>query len=706
MAVNDIELSVGVKFDEAEFIGAYTSALSKTSAATQQVVDDSITNLHGSAASNWNTLPYLTMHDSSSGQRTAAKAFLASLAHDLNSAGITSKSQGFAAAMTNAAYIGSIPDATERFRRLRAGGFYSEAALTAPGSALSDAIESDYALMQQGWSRNFIKSRKNKAGAKEAFIDFKGMREYAVNEGIGRWKNEDMPHTADNFELINNQLEKIDKNSDKSKKTFTDWSDTLKGVLGTLTAIGSLTAIGKVFEVAYKSSEAATVAAGTTLDRKRAFIGMSALDVLATQKAGQSIGLGKEDIYNEILGLSQGKEKYKLLGEGLNELYPSLTGIFDNIMSSDNPYDIYKGIITEIYGRMEGADDTTRARTLMLLNSQGLGSVAEIIGAFLSNPAFADSMDNNPLNLFSLKENPYYGAYGRGEALLPKIVELNESIKASYTQMYEDWEEEFGLPFKKWWDRTLITTIVPWFEKILEYAKPEAREKRAKESEYKLATTSLDTKDPKKVMRDNDTMTDMRVRSAVAEVLTGDYGINGWNAIQSTNLIGTSKISNLFTKKGWQSVQYIADYDPLNRDKDNPRKWLSALNKLATEGVYKDSDETNSYILRGRAEQALSFLRESGLYNRLNDLEYDQSDTAVIRLLQKYLATEDEGLLDKFLYSSYGSTEDWQTIVKFVEEYRQYLKENPNRVTEIKVVLFDKFGTQLQSEVDSIVNRQ
>jgi len=174
VAVKDIELNVGVKFDEAEFIDAYQSALSKTSAATQQAVDDGISKLKGSAAPNWNTLPYVTMHDASSGQRTAAKAFLASLAHDLNAAGITSKSKGFSAAMTNAAYIGAIPDTTERFRRLRAEGLYDEAALTAPGSALSSAIESDYALMQQGWSRNFIKSRKNKAGVKEAYIDFKG----------------------------------------------------------------------------------------------------------------------------------------------------------------------------------------------------------------------------------------------------------------------------------------------------------------------------------------------------------------------------------------------------------------------------------------------------------------------------------------------------------------------------------------------------
>lgn len=705
MAKDDVSIDIGVNLDADKFANEYNAILEKLTTQTKKVVSDTMSAMSGAAAKSWGTLPFSEMHDATGGRTAATKAFMASLSHDLEAQGIMPNSLGYQSALLNASYKATTPDPWQRYHQMLALGYTKQADATHPDSMLSKTIETDFALMSQSWARQFITKSK-----KGQFIDFGGMRDYAVDAGLGKWIDPKKEKTADNFELINNELENIQENSNKSDKTFRGWNDTLKSVLGTLTAIGSLTAIGKTFEIAYGAAEKGTTEAGTTLDRRRAFIGMSALDVLATQKAGKSIGLGKDDIYNEILGLAEGKAKYRLLGEGLNELYPSLAGIFDNIMSSDNPYDIYKGIITELYGRMEGADDDTRTRTLMLLDSQGLGSVAQILGAFLSNPAFAETLGNNPLNLFNLKENPYYGVYGKGEAMLPQIVELNESIKASYEQMYTDWEDAFGIPFKKWWDKTLINTVVPWFEKLLEYTKPENKEKRRQDSNYTIASAAVDTIEPKRIMRSKDTMSDMKLRSAVAQVLTGDEGKEGWESIYRTNQLTSTNIKKLFSGKGWNTVKDIVDYDPSDWRKDSPKDWLKALKKASELGPYEKSleglDADHADIFRNRAEQALKFLEQSGLYARLNDLTYDESDTAVIRLLQKFLATGQENLLDEFLYTSYGGTKDWQVILDFIEEYRQYLKDNPNKVNDIKVTLFDEFGHKLQAEVDKTVDRQ
>jgi hypothetical protein len=552
VAVNDIELNVGVKFDEAEFLDAYQSALSKTSTATQQAVEDGITKLKGSAAPNWNTLPYTTMHDASSGQRTATKAFLASLAHDLNSAGITSKSRGFSAAMTNAAYISSIPDATERFRRLRAEGLYNEAALTAPGSALSSAIESDYTLMQQGWSRNFIKSRKNKAGKKEAYIDFEGMRDYAVDEGLGRWIDEDMPHTADNFELINDELEKIEDKSDKTKKLFTGWNDDLKGVLGTLTAIGGIAGIAKTFEIAYSASESGTIAGAGRLSKQRALIGMTAMDELRTKVASKAVSLGENAIRDEIYGMSDKTQLYKMLGKG-DMLPQALLGVFSNLMDSDNPYETYLKSADQLYEVMKGLDDEGKQRYKMLLSQAGLGSMADLIGAFLSNPEYAKEY-GSPSALFDLKKNPFYSSYEKAEGMLPSITKTKESLQASYTELYTLWEQAFGGPFRDWWDEVMKNKVVPWFQKILDFIGERSRPSDGAVTELSMILTNNDRNSAiaKAVQKNNALATVPGYKKQTGE-LGGQSTWGGWFG-GTVNQVGKG------ARSVWDLYGKVADY--------------------------------------------------------------------------------------------------------------------------------------------------
>lgn len=462
--INDAEIKIGVSINSDEFLNEYQALLKKVDTTTQTHISDAVQNTSGAVSKNWGEFPFADMHNKTGGANVATQAFLGSLARDLELHGIGPGSLGYQSALLNASNITNTPDPWQRFHQMLASGLTQQADLTHPDTPLGQAIASNYSLMQQSWSRDFI--RKSDTGQ---YIDFDSMRDYAVDAGLGRWKDEELGNTADNFELISNELENISEESEKSEKVFRGWGDTLKNVLGTLTAIGSIAGVAKVFEVAYNASEKGTINAGTTLDRRRGFVGMSALDELSAQVASQSVGLGKDAITNEIINMSSNREKYKLLGEGLNALYPSLTGIFDNIMSTDNPMETYKSILKEVYDNMRGADTDTRAQTLMLLESQGLGSAAQVIGAMLSNDKLAKELGYDPTNLFTLRNNNYYGSAETAETMLPDLAQLNASLQASYSQMYTDWEAAFGIPFKTWWDDVMKSKIIPWFEKMIEF---------------------------------------------------------------------------------------------------------------------------------------------------------------------------------------------------------------------------------------------
>lgn len=515
MTKRDASINIGINLDEAQFLNAYESVLAKTSAITQARVQGTIDDLTGPATKKWNTLPYYTMHDREVGNRAASKAFVASMGEDLRQQGVRSNSKAYSSALISAAYRSSTPDPMERYHRLLAEGNYELADLNYPGTKLSQAIESNYALMEQDWSRDFLKKHKHKAldpadlqkltkkdivalASKQfglqldikdkkqdlidsvvktskkpsVFVDFAGMREYAVEHGLGRWKDSSKEHTADNFELINKELEKIGKGSELSGKNFKDWGESLKGALGTLTAIGGLLSkvggavVGGVV-AANKMSEREVTRGAERADARRAFVGMDTLDQLESKVASRAVSLGEDAIYNEVISMSEARQKYKLLGQG-DALPPALLGIFDNLMNSDNPYEAYKSAADEIYANLRAIPDDRaqeRERILMLMDNMGLGSMSHLVGQFLSNPDYAQKY-GAPSNLFNLQSNPYYNYYNQAETMVPDLAKLNESIKASYLKMATDWQESFGVPFKTWWDSLLKDTIAPWADKL------------------------------------------------------------------------------------------------------------------------------------------------------------------------------------------------------------------------------------------------
>jgi hypothetical protein len=295
-------------------------------------------------------------------------------------------------------------------------------------------------------------------------IDFAGMREYAVEAGLGKWIDPEKSHTADNFELIEKELEVVEEKSAKTKLNFTGWGEALKSALGTIVAIGGVAL--KTFDVINKGTEKSVVEAAD-IDKRRGFLGMSSYDVLRTKVAGVSVGLGENAVYDEILGMSNKAESFKILGKG-DYLAESLMGVFGTLINADNPYDAYTKAIDQIYSQAQHADSEERRRLLMLMDNAGFGAASSLIGAFLSNPDFA-AQYGTPSQLFSLKDNPYYRVHQEAELLTPQIAKLNESLKASYEQMATDWQLAFGVPFKTWWDDTLKAKVVPWFEHMVRF---------------------------------------------------------------------------------------------------------------------------------------------------------------------------------------------------------------------------------------------
>lgn len=307
--------------------------------------------------------------------------------------------------------------------------------------------------------------------------------EAKVAAGEGRWKLPYGPHREDNFEPINKALETIEDKSLKAGKNFEGWGHALKGTLGIITAIGSTaaklagTAIGTAV-VVNKAAEAYTTNVAASMDKRRGFLGMSLTDVAETQVAGRSVGLGTDAIFNEIEKLSSQREEYLKLGKGLDPLYSSLQGTFNILTGEKDSYKAYKAMADKLYKDLKGKSEDKQKEALMLLEKQGLGSMSYLVGAMLSNKDLAKEY-SAPSEFFKVTYNPYReGAYSDAELLTPQIAKLNESLKASYAQMSKDWMDAFGVPFKGWWDETLKSKVIPWFETMIAYTSAEAKNER------------------------------------------------------------------------------------------------------------------------------------------------------------------------------------------------------------------------------------
>jgi hypothetical protein len=526
MAEDNIGLDVGINFNEDQFVDAFKRTLNTLSAETSKFIQVTTDHLKGAAAKDWNKLPFYSMHSSLLGNQRASQAFTASFADELKGLGIKQGTEVYESSLMSAAYRSTIPNATQRNLALLAQGKNA----VSPDSAVERVLEADYKLMSQPWSRKFIrqtpapldvnsltagyskmtipelkeladtrgvayKSKTKKADlinkllssdaaaysealGKVGTFDFEAMREYAAKEGFGRWRGKN--HTAENFELTektDKALEKIEKKASKTTTDFSNWGHELKGVLGVLTAIGGTALkIGGVALVANKVAEKTIEEAAKSVDARRGFLDMTVTESLEAQTAGRAVGLSGDAVFNEIEKLSTQREEFLTLGKGLDPLYSSLQGTFGIIAAENDPYVRYKKMATRLYEDLKDASPDTLRTNLMYLDKQGLGSLAHIVGSFISNPDLAKQYGNDPAKLFSLLYNPYReGAYTRAEQINADIQPLKESIKASYTELANLWMERFGTPFLGWWDTFLQNNVIPftntkffpWLEKVL-----------------------------------------------------------------------------------------------------------------------------------------------------------------------------------------------------------------------------------------------
>ncbi len=726
MAVHDAEINIGVNLDADQFQSSFKKTILQTSQDTQTHLQGILDDLKGSAARDWQTLPFTAMHDLHTGHVVASQAFVSSMSEDLKRQGINPGTLGYQSALLSAAMRSSTPNPMDRYHRMLAEGMYYQADEMHPSTALSRAVDTNYALMEQDWSKDFMvnmrdrlqqltvtdlraqakaqnikgRSRMHKADlikaliqnsdTPEMFVDFAGMREFAVEHGLGRWVDPEGEHTASNFELINNELEKIGKSSDASKKNFEGWGEALKGALGTLTLIGGAVAkvvgatVGTVVAV-NKMSEKETVAGAKHLDARRALIGMSALDQLKTKVAGRSVSLGEDAIYSEILGMAENIQQYKLLGQG-DALPPALLGVFDNLMNSDKPFEAYKSAADEIYNNLKGQTPEEQQRTLMLMDKAGLGSMSMLVGQFLSNSKFAQAY-GAPSSLFDLRQNPYYGSFETAEGIVPDLVELNESIKASYTQLATDWQESFGIPFKEWWDSLLKDTLVPWADKLEKLLGRSVRTALGKATDADEAKTNI------KAIRDvfasfgGDSSRMKAIEAGSGNIANTQAGTGEFKYTKGSTWGdflkggGYTWRANIFTDSIGDTVQawVPSRKDNLDFTTEDGKVTNAYWNGIVKAATYYSDEQiaglkySTDRETMSRLKKMYARLEETGLSGFLENTKYEDMDKYLIRGITMGLYDSDdweanfEAMINSALRTSLDSPVD-DEIVKILRE--------------------------------------
>ena len=342
----------------------------------------------------------------------------------------------------------------------------------------------------------------------------------------------------------------------------------------------------------------------------------------------------------------------------------------------------------------------------MLMNKAGLGSASSIVGSFLSNPEYAKKY-KTPSALFDLTVNPWYGAYGKAEALTPDLTKLNESIKASYTQMATDWENTFGVKFKSYWDNFLKEKVVPFFGKALnDLSGGETDEERA-ETKFNKAWNNVLDKGYKvntvRVIEKLGYNTDIHTAAADAAVaLQGEKWPGLPDMVPENKAFKKNKGLSFYQRVALGSSDFSG----------SAPAFLGALQVLADKSNYQKGalNDTTTLILQQQADEALKWLKHTDLIRFLqSDLDYasptSQSIMKVVRESLAAGATEGDATLDAFLAKLWKSTPEWINYIEpFLRENAQYLAENPSKVTAIKIRLFDGYtGKEISAMVDEVI---
>jgi hypothetical protein len=405
-------------------------------------------------------------------------------------------------------------------------------------------------------------------------------------------------------------------------------------------------------------------------------------------------------------------EQYKLLGQG-DALPSALLGIFNNLMSSDDPYNTYLKSADEIYNQVKGMDKDQRRQWLMLMNKAGLGSMSDLVGQFISNPEYAQRY-KTPSALFALESNPFYNVYGKAETMLPEISKLNESLKASYNTMYTTWEETFGLKFKTWWDDVMKEKVVPWFLKISgvvdEATSEESKTQNAFDKAWdKTTKAQVKANAPSSIEDLNLATGAWSIAAAKAIAMDKREYWRGFN-------ISSSDIKNSKAKAAVERLKGIYDPDAAGEFDYSPSDFLEGIATLADASQYKkgvlDPKNKNynaaTEAMYNRAVYLQDWLEKTGFNKQLDDGRNTTTSYALIKVLKEYLMTpgrtEANNTLESYLTATYLMTPGWQQIIEpFLTQNAEYLRTHQDALQEVKITLFDAYGTRIGARVDEIV---
>ena len=283
--------------------------------------------------------------------------------------------------------------------------------------------------------------------------DMDKLREMAVEKGEGRWIDPNGPHNAANWERIAKDEDEIEKSSKR-------WLENVRSVAGVIGVIYTLYKAIKAVKKFDSTAVAETAEAAKGLPNRRYYAGFDVTEAMRNKSAARAAGIDENAVNTDIATFSANRGQMTLLGQGFDLLPLSILGQWQNMMQSGNANDAWWNTLESVAKRYDGASQKEREQLQQLLDKT-LGKAATELLAFARNNNMSLS------DLRALRSNPNWSAYEEVEGLNFELQKLNESIRASYQELYNDWDKLFAIPFREFWDN-LLQKVVPPVDNVVE----------------------------------------------------------------------------------------------------------------------------------------------------------------------------------------------------------------------------------------------
>lgn len=345
--------------------------------------------------------------------------------------------------------------------------------------------------------------------------DMDKLREMAVEKGEGRWIDPNGPHNAANWERIAKDEDEIEKSSKR-------WLENVRSVAGVIGVIYTLYKAIKAVKKFDSTAVAETAEAAKGLPNRRYYAGFDVTEAMRNKSAARAAGIDENAVNTDIATFSANRGQMTLLGQGFDLLPLSILGQWQNMMQSGNANDAWWNTLESVAKRYDGASQKEREQLQQLLDKT-LGKAATELLAFARNNNMSLS------DLRALRSNPNWSSYEEVEGLNFELQKLTESIRASYQELYNDWNKLFGIPFREFWDNLLQKLVTPADELVENMQQLHTRQdvlNKLNESGGNTILSLLPVEDTmhSKVFSDYGTSARRDADVAYIEALAGKYG--------------------------------------------------------------------------------------------------------------------------------------------------------------------------------------